>query len=42
MKAGDAPWFGVLPVPGDVSLALNPELDLDALRAPELPESKVD
>lgn len=32
MKAGDAPWYGVLPVDGDVPLALNPELDLDALR----------
>lgn len=32
MKSGDAPWFGYLPVEGDVPLALNPDLDLEALR----------
>ncbi|MGK2286209.1 2OG-Fe(II) oxygenase [Pedomonas sp. V897] len=33
MKSGEAPWFGFLPVEGDVPFAINPELDLDALRA---------
>lgn len=32
MRSGEAPWFGILPVPGDVPFALNPELDLTALR----------
>lgn len=31
MKSGEASWFGYLPVEGDVPMALNPDLDLDAL-----------